>query len=1332
MESETQDHTFVVRCRAAFVRVALYIRHHSLFHSPQLPVLVSAYQLLQFLSLLLNPAYPSGQGLASALSLVLHTLGQPLVSAVTYGLPTFTSLFLLVFLVIGLVLPTCYLFVRFYSLHEYEFQRVLKLQTHLPLVGPVSKLLSWVLLLSELLFLPIIDYFNHEISFQVYFYPLQVLFLLQICLLRLFFTPTKLQNRSFSSISHPIFSLYQAATYFLLPFSLYIFPYPERCLLHISMYLFLGGFWSYQLFFFLPYQRNLLNNLELLKGIMIFWTGVMIVIGKINGLEGEMFLTMHIITNIGVFAVVLLAEQTYKERILKKRSISYKFELELRLRWHLQGFFGSVNTGKGKITKEMRRKLDTGEINSLCEDAYSRFPTEPYILMRLLEYFLLLKEIVFAKTLLARLQHADHSFLTRLDLKCSEFHAISVLTKSKTDSDAGQFMQIASNLQSTKHTDEEMTVLALRLGEMFQSPALDVAETSKILTNTIKIVLKTKKTYEILYRILGENEEFVKQYLSFMRFLRDTEKISSLEGRMKQLNQNKKTKLHFKDESLFFQDEQSCVLLVTLEKGSAGRILACKSTHVLGFMESELQDSNCTGLIPAVFVGSHTANFRNIHKFRHSSKIYARPQLVYIVSKDGFLRKAVWKLRLVNYEPGKLGALIALKLVPDGLEIATIAENCISQTTESFYQVLKVSHSQPILEAKIRELTDWDTEVSLLQCKGAFGYVDFKACSRTFVSSTKYRVVVMDKKSFVPLQSIPTSSKSVFFDFSEQASNGANETKIPVSTSNTSISSDKSANFHYISYQNRLLKVYFGLSFLCLLLSIICQIGIIFVINAQKADLSVDLDYMGSLGELRTELILSAVDISELNTLGEVNRGRNKEDLKTDLVIKANFMENLAEKLLILASEDSPELTEKRIVWWEIIGKTAVFSMKNSIEIASISALRLRKCADSGVADPASVLLFLRNAAFETKLCLSRLINERLDFHEKYNASDRLKLVTPLLGVFCGVMVASALGLIWIAGQVSYRRKTLWKEANKLDHETVHAYGMKVRQRLEEVHNMEAMQNRWKGSRRLRYKVHWKIWGLWVNLGAVLALGVGLFMLNYQVAFISMQESQYHQPYAIHATGLQQTLLAEVIFWLRELTLPPALQLTSLYPANTQPPSAEIALFDAFQELTDTQMKLRFDYSSDLQITQEHFQFLYGAETQTTAELSRGYTPAMNYIKNLVSACLSAEPVSKKYWETCGSTDALTYSLLNSTRTNQGYYLNMGDSVVTESVSIVAELIGVSAVIVLVYSLAALVPVCALVDKLGRTEVELVPLLLKIAGKEQFIRTNSTRRPSIV
>ena len=434
---------------------------------------------------------------------------------------------------------------------------------------------------------------------------------------------------------------------------------------------------------------------------------------------------------------------------------------------------------------------------------------------------------------------------------------------------------------------------------------------------------------------------------------------------------------------------------------------------------------------------------------------------------------------------------------------------------------------------------------------------------------------------------------------------------------------------------------------------------------------------------------------------------------------RANGLETLAGDLLALAGSDSSELTQPTIVWWEVIGEKTIFTKKNSIEVASTLALAMRKAADSTLSDPTALHSFLRNAPAETQYSLTDLIDTRLDYHRVNNASDREALITPLLATYFSLAFLIAIGLAWISLRLSQGRVTLWRQASSLDYDTLTAYGVWVRQRLEEVHSLETVQTKTKSSRALRYSLHRRVICLWLCVAVTVAVSVGLFVASYEVAFLGIQEMQFKQPFIFHLTSLQQTLLANLIFWQRHLTLPVSLQAASRYPLNTQPASPVHSLFASFDQLAASQLALRSEYSSDLDLPEAHFQFLYGAQESAVPELGRGYSAALSHLKAMVFDCLSS---SQPYWSACGSSDTLAFALLNSTRTNQSYYRSDGDTAMSLGTANAAQLTVISAIVGLVCLLVTVLPTCMSVGRLGKLEAELVPLMVKIAGREQGTR----------
>lgn len=1340
----------LMELQVAAVRLSLFIRKYCTVHSRGACLFLTAYEAFNLASIALaNPEYAWYSGVPTTVWEVLRLVGQTATFAHEQGVPDYVLLGTLLATLSLLLVAVCYLAWALARLQDFEFRRVLNGEKEIRFQSFAKATILTCVVLHEVMYIPCLEWLN-QVSL-----PLPTTYIVQVWLgltvvgSTVYFSSYKLGSSTYNSMSSPFLALYGKLSYSLFVLGVSLFPYSAHMVLHVAVYIVLGGFWLCQVFVKVPYQRELLNKVEIAKALLLVWTGVVLVLADVNPLAGVSFLLMHIILYIGCLLVVLTALHLYMSMVARKEEVTYDFELELRLRWHLQGKLYDTLTHKAiKPTKDLRQSLDTSAINSLCRNAYQQFATKPYTLMCFIEYFSILKEKTFVKILLCRLQTLQKDVLSFIDVACCEYAVLNSFAAMKSDQEAIQYLRLFQHLKRVKEQDEELCLCLHRIVDLYESPNFTSSELDPILKRVIKYMKQTKWTYESLAQVIGDNPVFGHLYAGFLRLLQYPEKAKQIETRLKQMKREMVEKYRAKEESVFYFDQRNMVLMVSLHHSSVGKILLANGSVMLGFEDTELVDQNCRIIVPEMLRSRHSHHMLHIFSYRHKHMMYTRVHRLIILDKRGFCHWAYWKNRLINYETGRIGAFVAIRLVEEKEDFALIRDSKLMDRTEHFNESISAVPSL---------LTDLENALSrphlqsgevLLSTALEGVQVLYRFKRVRLVQSMDVEIVTMKENAIRnPTKSL--SAKSVGFETSSpsNASNIIKDKQFTEDKTSSSASQGPALAFlKSLTVPKRALKLLIAVSICSVLLGVVAQAGLIIGTKAQVTDLKADLALIEDISDLRISLQRATLNSRELalRATGLLYH-RNATELRADLVILEERLGILT--LELLAEEDAgiQEVGNSNIDWWEMGTKWGVLGRKNAIELASHLEMVVNRLLIGEEIEAEVVREMVRNGPGETLHCIDEIINDRIKFHKSTFSSSQTVITVPLFLLFYLLLVLLMCLSAMLLVQLSSRRKHLLQQYVGLQTDVVLGFHTAVAGRLEQVHAYEYVPCRIRSNRKLSYSLLRVQKAVWVLAAVAFCIIIACFQANYQAAYSDLQNTLNKQPFVFQTVTGLKSHLASVLFWLREAKIQPSKPGLGTYtPDNNQALDPVSVLTRLLQQLNTEQLNLRGRgeaYSSDTDLTAAHFAFLYSDSALLGMDLHCGFYPALFALPSSVFACVNFP--SETYSEACFPVEKTLFTLISLCDANQVFFHASMELQTSQTLSISLSILSLYTATALLFLLFLYIPTaCALLRTVER-ELEVYLLLVNTspvdAGKQLTTAKASlssgvlgTRTPTVV
>ena len=1301
--------------QVAAVRLSLFIRKYCAVHSRGACLFLTAYEALNLTSIALaNPDYAWHSSVPSSLWQVLRLLGQTATFIHDTGVPDYAMMTSLLTSLSLLLLALSYLTWALSRLQDFEFRRVLSGEKKIRFQSITRTIVLTCVVVHEVMYIPFLDWLNGTDLLVKSAYGVQIWLAITVVCCTVYFTSYKLGSSAYNSMSSPFQALYGKVTYTLFVLSVSLFPYSSHSILHQVSYLCLGLFWLFQVFAKLPYQRFLLNQIEIAKATLITCTGLSLVIANVADLGGLSFLLMHIILYIACLMAIFIVHQEYISYLATKKEITYEFEMELRLQWHLKGkLYDKIARKAIKSTKELRKSLDTVEFDALCQDAYRKFPSRPYILMCFIEYFTILKEKTFVKVLLSKLQTLPKDVLSFVDVACCEYAVMNGFAAMKSDQEAIQYLRLLQHIKRVKEQDEVLCIALHRLVLLYEPPhfrSLDLSALLPFLFHQLKV---TKLTYESLSQVIGDNPVFGTLYSGFLRLCQNHDKAHQIESRLKHMKHEMNAKYRAKEESVFYFDEKNMVLLVSLHASSMGKIVLSSGAGLLNYQDSDLIDSNCTLLIPGMFHARHSDHLRKVYSYRHKHPIFQGVYRQLVMDKQGFVHWAHWKIRLINYEKGKIAVMVAIRLVEENSEFAVLKNGQIENMSEKFSDFIQ---QNPEIREKIENKLNsaYISPGSLLHTVQINEKeVHFRFQSTKLIHILEVKTVVMSEhESNFPSKAL--SGKSVYFDVFSPSEISVfpkeNSKKTPIKVPISSQS-------HQIFLQNlhfsvKLLKFFIGVVVLGVLTGVCAQTGLIIGLSSQIIDLKNDISVIENLSFLRFALQKATLNAREihLNVFNSLYFSRNKAEIVSDLV---NLRSDIGNLTMFLLDSGLSEFTERGMDWWRVEPSRIWMRPKNVVDICEYLERSVNKILESEGSEEVLREL-MRNGYSETAESLTNAIERRVKFHKDTFEDAKNVIIVPLFVVFYSLMVIFAVFSVVLIIKINRYRYLLLSKYATLPAETVLNFHFQVANRLEQVHSYDSVSSRIHTHRRkLQYKslsLQRLIWVLLlVNIGVI----TGSFQGNYELAFAQVQEVLDKQPYVFRAVTDINSELVSSLFFLREAKLATLDHIQLLYlPENNQFAPFFPTISSVLTHLTTDYSSLRGRneaYSSDLSLTSAHFSFLYSPSSPSSPFFHFGFTPALLSLPNTLFSCLFAS--TPGYSETCMVTEREILLLITENEVNQMHFHTSMDERTNQTQGKAVTVMSVSLTVSVLYVLLVYIPVVVRLKNVLKREVDVYELL---------------------
>lgn len=1346
METSSKTAT-LMELQVAAVRLSLFIRKYCTVHSRGACLFLTAYEALNLTSIALaNPEYAWYSGVPATVWEVLRLVGQTATFAQAQGVPDYALIGSLLATLSLLLIAVCYLAWALARLQDFEFRRVLSGEKEIRFQPIARATILTCVILHEVMYIPCLDWLNQANLPLSFTYFVQIWLGVTVVGSSVYFSSYKLGSSTYNSMSCPCLALYGKLSYSLFVLGLALFSYSAHLVLHVSVYLVTGGLWLCQVFAKVPYQQELLNKVEIAKALLLTWTGVVLILADINTLAGVSFLLMHIILYFAWLLVVLTALRIYMSSIARKEKVTYDFELELRLRWHLQGkLYDSLTRKAIKPTKALRQELDTSAINSLCRSAYQQFATKPYTLMCFIEYFSILKEKTFVKILLCRLQTLPKDILSFIDVACCEYAVLNAFAAMKSDQEAIQYLRLFQHLKRVKEQDEELCLCLHRIVDLYEAPYFITSDLDLILKRVVGSLKRTKWTYESLAQVIGDNPVFGQLYAGFLRLLQIPGKAKDIEARLKHMKHEMVAKYRVRKESVFYFDQQNMVLLVSLHHNALGKVLVAKGAALLGFEDAELVDLNCKVIVPEMLRSTHSDHMQHLFSYRHRHIMYNAVHRLIVLDKRGFCHWAYWKNRLINYEAGRIGAFVAIRLVEEKEEFALIGQSKLTNMTEGFNKSISTVPSLlSDLESALHRPHLQHGEVLLSTALEGL-QVSYRFKRVQLVQSMDVEMVTV-KESAVSVPTKSFSGKSVGFEPSSP-SNASNliRDKQFTEEKTSSLASQGPVQPFMRSFLTsmRAFKLLIAVSFCSVLLGALAQTGLIIGIQAQVTDLNADISLIEDISDLRTALQRVALDSRELSLRSSGSFYlRNATELRLDLLSLEEKLGNLTLELLAEADAGIKEMESSNIDWWKLERKRGVLDRKNAIELASYLEMAVNRLLIGEDIEMELVSELVRNGPSETLRCIDRIINDRIEYHKSTFSRSQEVVIVPLFLLFYSLLTLLICLSAVLLFKLSAQRKHLLRQYAGLQTDLVLSFHTVVAGRLEQVHEYEYVPCRIRNGRKLSYSLLRVQKGVLMLAAVAFLVTIACFQTNYQLTYNDIQISLEKQPFVFQAVTSLKSHLESLLFWLREAQIQPsAPHLPSYSPDNHQAMDPVSVLTQLLQLLTAELQSLRGRgkaYSSDWDLTTAHFAFIYTSSVYVERDLHCGFYPALFALPTSVFSCVNS--LSEAYSEACFSVEKTLFTLISLCETNQDFFHSSIKLQTSQTLSLSLSILSIYTLAALLFLLFLYIPTAWALLYAVKRELEVFILLVntcetgKVTSAKASISSGGlgTRTPTVM
>lgn len=440
--------------------------------------------------------------------------------------------------------------------------------------------------------------------------------------------------------------------------------FSEKWFVHIPVLIGTGGYLYYKFGMHQSYGDMYMNCIEVCKGVVIGWGGIVMTLCVWNGYNEKD------ITGTLLYVLVLPFIMYLSIHIIRIRYQtlinSYEKICETQL-FHIllrhTTFSLQQNTDSGQVLSIPDSLQD--RIKDLTQHSqYSAFTT-----LWMLYFFLSMEYNISVKILISILEYHISSKLIFPYICLLKNDLRESVANDPDENEASSYISFTQKFTELLKLDELSCWTSQKFYRELLSDVPNSNILSKLLLSMTEEIITTENYYEYVLNTFSKHPVALHYYSGFLNSIKSSPKYKEIGFLAAKLYTELKGKSKF-DKELKFFDDDSCNMVVNLEVKKRGEIIWICNSNIYGYEDLQLLGTEFREMIPEPVKKMHDLFFARLFDVWSSHFALHKTVDVFLLDSEKFLVAAIYKARMTNLENGKLVVLTGLKPDYDGLEIA--------------------------------------------------------------------------------------------------------------------------------------------------------------------------------------------------------------------------------------------------------------------------------------------------------------------------------------------------------------------------------------------------------------------------------------------------------------------------------------------------------------------------------------------------------------------------------------------------------------------------------------------------------------------------------------
>jgi hypothetical protein len=434
--------------------------------------------------------------------------------------------------------------------------------------------------------------------------------------------------------------------------------------IYSAVFIIVGWYVAYKFGMQQPYGDRIMNCIEVCKGMMIFWGGIVMTLCVMNRYESEDITGTLVYLLVMPFIMYLsfhAARSRYEKLITSEEDLCQNQLFHILL----------VKTLK--ISKHEREAGAMLPIPAELETRIKYFSEvnqeEPFFVLWLVYFFQAMNYKISIKILISTLEYHLSSNLVFTYVNLLKNDLRELVINDPDENEAFNYICFTQNIAELLQLDEItcQSSQSFYRGLLANSP--DSKSLSKLILKMTQNITTTENYYEYILSNFNRNPLPLYYYSGFLDIIKSSLKHKEVDFLAANSFDELKKRSNLDNDLKFFEND-SCKMIVNLEQKNRGQILWITNANIYGYNDTFLTGTEFRQMIPEPVRKMHDAFFLKLFDIWSTHSVLTKNVDVFVLDKEGFIVASIYKARMTNLESGKLVVLAGLKPDKDGIEIA--------------------------------------------------------------------------------------------------------------------------------------------------------------------------------------------------------------------------------------------------------------------------------------------------------------------------------------------------------------------------------------------------------------------------------------------------------------------------------------------------------------------------------------------------------------------------------------------------------------------------------------------------------------------------------------